>query len=206
MGEGKTPKNPHPSNSSRPGIEPGPTGSELDPLTPQPQRNVSAERKFTVQQHVGREKHIRAVQLASKEKSTQLLLQQSVSMKENKSSDFYRAFCEAFDISCIEEDLTGSDLAHFNYAPVVTADVERSFSQYKNMLSDNRRSLTFENLRMLVVTYCNILNKGWLKSEVYKRKVETREELLAHILHDCAEVKECSNQLRSATQQLSTEL
>ncbi|KAJ4443651.1 hypothetical protein ANN_05326 [Periplaneta americana] len=44
---------------------------------------------------------------------------------------------------------------------------------------------------------------GWLKSEVYKRKVKTREELLARILHACAQVKQCPNQLRSATQQLS---
>ena len=59
--------------------------------------NISAERRFTVQQHVSRDKHIRAVQLASKKKSTQLLLQQSVglSAKENKWSDFHRDFCEA---------------------------------------------------------------------------------------------------------------
>ncbi|KAJ4447583.1 hypothetical protein ANN_09590 [Periplaneta americana] len=37
---------------------------------------------------------------------------------------------------------------------------------------------------------------NWLKSEVYKRKEETREELLARILHACAQVKECPNQLR----------
>ncbi|KAJ4438655.1 hypothetical protein ANN_14602 [Periplaneta americana] len=43
-----------------------------------------------------------------------------------------------------------------------------------------------------------------MMGEVYKRKVETREELLARILHACAQVKECPNQLRSATQQLST--
>ncbi|KAJ4447839.1 hypothetical protein ANN_09847 [Periplaneta americana] len=44
----------------------------------------------------------------------------------------------------------------------------------------------------------------WYKSEVYKRKVETREELLARIIRACAQVKECPNQLRSATQQLCT--
>ncbi|KAJ4430239.1 hypothetical protein ANN_22451 [Periplaneta americana] len=45
---------------------------------------------------------------------------------------------------------------------------------------------------------------GWLKSEVYKRRVKTREELLTRILHACAQVKESPNQLRSATQQLLT--
>lgn len=51
---------------------------------------VAAERKFTVVQHVGREKHIRAVQLASKKKSTQLLLQEAIFTKGNKSSDFQK--------------------------------------------------------------------------------------------------------------------
>ena len=45
---------------------------------------VAAERKFTVQQHVGHEKHIRAMQLTSKKKSTQLLLQETASMRDNK--------------------------------------------------------------------------------------------------------------------------
>ena len=62
---------------------------------------------------------------------------------------------ESFSAFSIEEELTASDLVHFKYAPIVSADVERSFSKYKNVLSDNRRSLTFENLRMLTVIYCN---------------------------------------------------
>lgn len=62
---------------------------------------------------------------------------------------------ESFDISCIEQELTAGDFVYFKYAPVVSADVERSFSRYKNVLSENRRSLTFDNLRMLVVVYCN---------------------------------------------------
>ena len=62
---------------------------------------------------------------------------------------------ESFDIFCIEEELTAGDLLYFQYAPVVSVDVERSFSRYKNVLSDNRRSLTFDNLRQLVVVYCN---------------------------------------------------
>ena len=34
---------------------------------------------------------------------------------------------ESFDSSCIEE-LIAADLVHFKYAPVVSADVEKSFS------------------------------------------------------------------------------
>ena len=44
--------------------------------------------KCTVQQHVGREKHIRAMQLASKKKYTQLLLQETESMENKKLSEF----------------------------------------------------------------------------------------------------------------------
>ena len=41
------------------------------------------------------------------------------------------------------------------YAPVVSCDVERSFSQYKAILRENRSSLHFENLREYVVVACN---------------------------------------------------
>ncbi|KAJ4443753.1 hypothetical protein ANN_05531 [Periplaneta americana] len=45
---------------------------------------------------------------------------------------------------------------------------------------------------------------GWLKSEVYKSKVEIGKEFLARILLACSQVKECPNQIRSVTQQLYT--
>ena len=62
---------------------------------------------------------------------------------------------ESFDISCIEEELTAGNLVYFKYVPVVSVDVERSISQYKNVLSDNRRSVTFDNLLLLVVVDWN---------------------------------------------------
>ena len=43
---------------------------------------VMTKRKFTVQQYMSRKKHIRAMQLASKKKSTQLLQQETASMKD----------------------------------------------------------------------------------------------------------------------------
>jgi hypothetical protein len=67
---------------------------------------------------------------------------------------------ESFNTSHIEE-LTASDLVHSKYTPVVSADVETSFSKYNNVLSDNRRSHTFENLLMLTVIYCN---SEWCKT------------------------------------------
>ena len=52
-------------------------------------------------------------------------------------------------------ELTAGDLVYFKNAPVVSVDVERSFSRFKNVLSDNRRSQTSDNLLKLVVFYCN---------------------------------------------------
>ncbi|PNF17918.1 hypothetical protein B7P43_G02195 [Cryptotermes secundus] len=46
---------------------------------------------------------------------------------------------ECFSAFSTEEELTASDLVHFKYAPTVSADVERSFSKYKNVLSDKER-------------------------------------------------------------------
>lgn len=48
--------------------------------------------------------------------------------------------------------------AHFKYAPITSCDVERSFSQYKNILSDKRLNFTTENLKFYVVTHCNFKN------------------------------------------------
>lgn len=46
------------------------------------------------------------------------------------------------------------DVKFFMYAPITSCDVERSFSQYKNILSERRRSFTFNNLKQyLVVCY-----------------------------------------------------
>lgn len=41
------------------------------------------------------------------------------------------------------------------FAPLVSVDVERSFSQYKSMLTDRRHNLTFENIEMLSITAFN---------------------------------------------------
>ncbi|XP_060855950.1 uncharacterized protein LOC132933685 [Metopolophium dirhodum] len=55
----------------------------------------------------------------------------------------------------IPEDLTLNDMVHFKYAPVTSVDVERSFSSYKNILSDRRRSFLFENLKNHRIVQCN---------------------------------------------------
>lgn len=47
----------------------------------------------------------------------------------------------------LPENLNAIDIACIKYAPINTADVERSFSIYKNVLTDNRRKLTFEHIK-----------------------------------------------------------
>ncbi|KAJ4447618.1 hypothetical protein ANN_09625 [Periplaneta americana] len=45
------------------------------------------------------------------------------------------------------------DLICFKYAPMTSIDVERSFSMFRNVLSENRRSFTPKNLEMTILMY-----------------------------------------------------
>jgi len=55
----------------------------------------------------------------------------------------------------MEQNYSPSDVSLFKYAPVTSVDVERSFSRYKNVLADNRRTFTSENLKKTFVVQCN---------------------------------------------------
>lgn len=55
----------------------------------------------------------------------------------------------------IPDDLNNSDIAHFQFAPITSVDVERSFSKYKNLLSNNRRSFTIANIKHALIVQCN---------------------------------------------------
>lgn len=55
----------------------------------------------------------------------------------------------------LPDDLTGDDITYFKYAPITSTDVERSFSRYKTLLVDNRRSFNFENIKKSLVVQCN---------------------------------------------------
>ncbi|XP_049800302.1 uncharacterized protein LOC126235633 [Schistocerca nitens] len=70
-----------------------------------------------------------------------------------KISDSLSGNAETFEET--ETKLNSSDLAAFKYAPVTSCEVERSFSRYKAILSDNRRPLAVENLKMHLVIQCN---------------------------------------------------
>lgn len=53
------------------------------------------------------------------------------------------------------DELSPSELAAMKYAPVTSCDVERTFSTYKRVLEDCRRSFAFENLKKHVMIHCN---------------------------------------------------
>jgi hypothetical protein len=54
-----------------------------------------------------------------------------------------------------EQELSAKDLTLFKYSPITSCDVERSFSSYKVLLSDNRRCFQFDNFKMHVIIHCN---------------------------------------------------
>ncbi len=47
-----------------------------------------------------------------------------------------------------------ADIAQLKFAPLTSADAERSFSQYKNIFTDKRQSFTEDNLSKMVVSHC----------------------------------------------------
>jgi hypothetical protein len=58
-------------------------------------------------------------------------------------------------ISVLDVNLTVKEVMNLEFSPITSCDVERTFSRYKNLLSDRRRSYTFDNLKMTFVTLCN---------------------------------------------------
>lgn len=51
--------------------------------------------------------------------------------------------------------LTPKEIVLFKFAPTTSADVERSFSEYKHVFSEKRKKILFENLKQHLVVYCN---------------------------------------------------
>jgi len=51
-------------------------------------------------------------------------------------------------------ELLLEDISSFKYAPIVSYDVERSFSKYKAMVCDNRKNFQFEYLKVSFITSC----------------------------------------------------
>jgi hypothetical protein len=75
----------------------------------------------------------------------------------------YSILCKVSYILCGNEAELGGNkqeifsnyLALFKYSPVTSCDIERSFSRYKILLSDNWMSFKFDNCKMHVIIHCN---------------------------------------------------
>jgi len=90
------------------------------------QTKVAAEKRFAILQHSGREKHVRVAKVAEAKLCR---------------PNFY--FLKVLHRQVF-----------FKYAPITSVDVERSFSRYKNLYSDNRRSFTFDSIKNhLIIQY-----------------------------------------------------
>lgn len=53
------------------------------------------------------------------------------------------------------QSLSPKELTLFKYAPLTSTDVERSFSEYGNVFTDQRKSFLFENLKQHLVIHYN---------------------------------------------------
>ena len=60
---------------------------------------------------------------------------------------------DVFDTWDTKQEFTPHDLVYFKYAPIVSADVERSYSMYKNILTDNLPQFTFSDLVQWRIKY-----------------------------------------------------
>lgn len=54
----------------------------------------------------------------------------------------------------LPEGISPGDAAALKFCPLVSVDVERSFSVYKSILSDRRHHLTKENLSKIMICHC----------------------------------------------------
>lgn len=62
---------------------------------------------------------------------------------------------ETDSLDGLPEVIETEDIVNYKYAPINSVDVERSFSTYKNILSDRRRSFKFENISKIIIIQCN---------------------------------------------------
>lgn len=77
-------------------------------------------------------------------------------LERNPGYDSLLAVCEILSgkTRTPPEDISPNYIPLLKYAPVTTCDVERSFSAYKNILSDRRQNFTSDHLEMYLVTHC----------------------------------------------------
>jgi hypothetical protein len=76
----------------------------------------------------------------------------------------YQDVLKISDILNGEENIDGtpedwSYLTYMKNSPITSVDVERSFSEYKNVLTSNRQSFKFKNIKKSLIVQCNFQGK-----------------------------------------------
>lgn len=96
------------------------------------------------------------------------LQSKSIYTKFQKVLDKYAGYKVLSEISKIQVTVTDSfdgfpevidpddGIVNFTYAPINSVDMEPSFSVYRNVLSDRRKSFKFESISKIIVVQCNV--------------------------------------------------
>lgn len=92
------------------------------------------------------------------EKGDRLNLKFDAIMQRNPGVSILRTIARILkgedDLASLPCGIGSDEVALFKFCPITSVDVERSFSIYKNILSDQHLQLTQENLKKIVVTNC----------------------------------------------------
>ena len=77
-------------------------------------------------------------------------------LKKNPGFDHIKSISKVLSgtSTTFPEGMSPTDVAMFKYCPTASVDVERSFSSYKNILTDKRHSLTKESLKKIMICHC----------------------------------------------------
>ena len=70
--------------------------------------------------------------------------------------DFFIVALEKFDYTptLLDFDYTPNQIASIQFAPITIAAIARTFSRYKTLFAQNRRSFSFENLKLNLIINC----------------------------------------------------
>ncbi len=98
------------------------------------------------------ENQIRLLKLVISKLSSDTKLSKRLSKIISRNPDL-KFFLDFNQLKCPEKEKV------FSYVPLTTVEVERSFSKYREILSDKRRNLTVENMEKYLFIYFNNFNK-----------------------------------------------
>jgi hypothetical protein len=79
-------------------------------------------------------------------------------VEKNTAIDTIVKICQILSGEHVDCDVSPNLIPYYKFAPLTSCDVERSFSIYKSVLSDNRMNFTPANLEKYLICLCNSKN------------------------------------------------